>query len=353
MRSFRLQVGAPVALAAVLLLWWVPPGRGQSVPTPPEKRLLFLGDAGSGTPEQHRVRDQMRRFPAPLAFLLGDNIYSRGERERFGPYFDEVYRPLLENGTSFHAALGNHDVHFCDVDIRDPLPADGTAYHWGLVPCDVRYQLTHPSFGYLGGRRYYSVTSDGSATPLGEVFVLDSNTLRSSQSKLSTLREDKAQLEWLRSALARSRARWKIVIFHHPTHTPSVGAKTFLFIPWGEGRAREVRLDRQLAPLLKQGGVDVVLAGHNHFYARMRPQDGIRYFVSGGGGRSIYEFKGDSEYVAAGGAFFHFVHVRLTPERFEYYVIDEAGRSRDAGWWMKGDAQDRPFPRGTLPPAPP
>ena len=331
-------------LAAVSL------GQGQPAATPAEQRLLFLGDAGSGTPEQKRVRDQMMRYAAPLVFLLGDNIYSQGERKLFGPYYDEIYRPLMERGASFHAALGNHDVHFCDVVLRDPLPPDGAAYQWGLVPCDVRYQLTHPSFGYLGGRRYYSVTTDASPTPLGEMFILDSNTLKSSQSKLSGLREDKAQLDWLRESLARSRARWKIVMFHHPTHTPTVGAKRFLFIPWDEGRVREARLDRQLSPIFRQGGVDVVFAGHNHFYARMRPQEGIRYFVSGGGGRSIYEFKEDAGYVVTGGAFFHFVHVRLTPDRFEYYVIDEAGRSRDAGWWAKGDALDRPLAAGALPP---
>ena len=32
--------------------------------------------------------------------------------------------------------------------------------------------------------------------------------------------------------------------------------------------------------------MDVVFAAHNHFYARMIPQDGIRYFVSGNYGRT-------------------------------------------------------------------
>jgi hypothetical protein len=94
----------------------------------------------------------------------------------------------------------------------------------------------------------------------------------------------------------------------------------------------------------------VVLAGHNHFYARMVPQDGIRYFVSGGGGRSAYEFKDQPGYVAAGGGFYHFLYVRLTRDRFEYYAIDRDGRSRDAGWWAKGDAADHPLPAGTRPP---
>ena len=338
------------ALAAALIALSAVALQGQSVATPKEQRLLFIGDAGSGTPEQRRVRDQMMRFPGPLVFLLGDNIYSSGERRYFGPYYDDVYRPLMERGASFHAALGNHDVQTCRVTLANPLPADGTAYTWGIVPCDVRYQLTHPSFGYLGGLRYYSVTTDASPTPLGEVFVLDSNTLRSSQSKLTGLREDKAQLEWLQAALARSRATWKIAILHHPPHSPTVGTKYFLFIPYDEGRVREALLDRQLLPYFQQGGLDVLFAGHNHFYARMAPQNGIRYFVSGGGGRSAYEYQDNPGYTMAGGAFFHFVHARVTADRFEYYVVDQYGRSRDAGFWRKGDARDTPLPAGTLPP---
>ena len=118
---------------------------------------------------------------------------------------------------------------------------------------------------------------------------MDSNTLNTSQTKLGTLHDGPAQLEWLERPLDASNARWKMVIMHHPMHSPSVPIKTFLFIPYAEGRAREIQLEQQLAPILSKHGVDVVFAGHNHFYARMAPQDGIRYFVSGGGGRSVYD----------------------------------------------------------------
>ena len=100
----------------------------------------------------------------------------------------------------------------------------------------------------------------------------------------------------------------------------------------------------------KKYGVDAVLSGHNHFYARMVPQDGIRYFVSGGGGNAVYNFKNSPGYVATGGGFFHFLYVRITPETFEYYCVDRDGHSRDAGWWAKGDAADHPLPAGSLPP---
>jgi hypothetical protein len=39
---------------------------------------------------------------------------------------------------------------------------------------------------------------------------------------------------------------------------------------------------------LAAGGADVVLQGHDHDYERMKPIDGIRSFVVGTGGRSLY-----------------------------------------------------------------
>jgi tartrate-resistant acid phosphatase type 5 len=35
-------------------------------------------------------------------------------------------------------------------------------------------------------------------------------------------------------------------------------------------------------------GVTAILAGHNHFYERLRPPDGGLYFVNGLGGNNIY-----------------------------------------------------------------
>jgi hypothetical protein len=140
---------------------------------------------------------------------------------------------------------------------------------------------------------------------------------------------------------------------HHPTQTPKTPVKYWWIIPTGGGRAREWRLDLQLGPILRRHGVDVVFAAHNHFYARMMPQDGIRYFVSGGGGREIYPFENAAGYVAAGGAFHHFIYVRVTDAAFEYYAVDDAGRSRDAGRFTKGSTVDTVLPPRSEPPGSP
>jgi hypothetical protein len=315
--------------------------------TSTDLHVAFIGDAGVGDSHQRRVRDQMIKDGPNWVFLLGDNIYSEGDRRYFGPRYDDVYGPLMQKGTVFHAALGNHDVEGCDATPLNPLPADARAYVADGLRCNARYHLAHTSFGYVRNLRYYSVPLPA-VNPLAEVFVLDSNTLRTSQSKL-LLREDTAQVQWLDQALGASKARWKIAIMHHPPHSPTTGAKYFFFVPIGGGRTREFQLDQQIGPILQKHRVDVVFAGHNHFYARMAPQGGIRYFVSGGGGRKTYGFEGDPSYVLAGGDYYHFVSVRMTPSTFAYRTIDEDGRVRDSGYFAKGDVADRPLPQGGVP----
>jgi hypothetical protein len=57
--------------------------------------------------------------------------------------------------------------------------------------------------------------------------------------------------------------------------------------------------------------------------------------------------------VAAGGAFHHFVYVRVTDTDFEYYAVDDAGRSRDAGRFTKGSTVDTVLPPRSEPPGSP
>ena len=44
-------------------------------------------------------------------------------------------------------------------------------------------------------------------------------------------------------------------------------------------------LRAQLEPLFLKHGVQVVFAGHEHFYERLKPQKGIYHFVNGGGAK--------------------------------------------------------------------
>ena len=122
---------------------------------------------------------------------------------------------------------------------------------------------------------------------------------------------------------------------HHTIYSPT----TDRFL-WAS-RDTDEELRALLEPIFVDR-VDVVFQGHNHMYARLEPQNGVRYFVSGAGGQKPYKFKPDSRTVARSdrGEFNHLVVVRVTEEVFEYCVIDDAGATRDSGSFSAGDASD-------------
>jgi hypothetical protein len=349
---------------------------GSGAPPPEAKptslRLAFFGDSGTGNADQKAVARQLRRFEGDLrhVFLLGDNVYWSGRSQRFEAAFHRVYGPLMRNvdangqpRTRFHAALGNHDTRNCAL-VSDPdgrRAPDREAYAWQQPGCDVEQQLDDRAFGYADGRRYYRVElRESEGALLGEVYVIDTNTL---PAESAPDRRDSAQLEWLAEELAASRARgdvagrqpWRVITMHRPLRTPDAKGYVFgrgghieelplldslgkLLFPAEEQHGPDRELHEELDATLATSDVDAIFAGHNHFYARMTPEaDRIRHFVSGGGGIAVYEPDRSMGDVEAGGGFHHFVTVVLTPERFEYCVVDSMGRIRDNGAWSKSE----------------
>jgi len=80
------------------------------------------------------------------------------------------------------------------------------------------------------------------------IFTLDSN--RSPYSLY-------LQSRWLKQALKKNQdAKWKIVVLHHPVFSV-------------RGKFRHLFIQRLFNPLIREYGVDIVLQGHEHCYARM------------------------------------------------------------------------------------
>ena len=363
--------GAAGALRAVLAFLLVAAASGAGAPTGrtggaasdarpqdsvPAARFILVGDTGTGDERARSVAAEIRRraetAPVSHVFLLGDNVYEHGEARFIASKFLDVYRGVLSLGAKIHAALGNHDVECCGDSGRRPVPRDGSAYELSRR-CEVDSHLATPEFGYRDGYRYYSIEisgeppgsptdEDGQArprsrqAPLVEVFVLDSNTLGREQNKIRR-GTDEPQLRWLAEALGRSRARWKVVAIHHPMYTPR-RCQWWRFGCRGEDDA----LAPELEPIFRAHGVDVVFQGHQHLYARLKPQHGIRYFVTGAGGKKADSARDDERTVPREdrGAFNHFVYISATEDRFRYCVVDAEGDLRDGGSFGRGDVTD-------------
>jgi 3',5'-cyclic AMP phosphodiesterase CpdA len=201
-------------------------------------RFAVIGDWGTGDRDQVRIAQQIFTVHqlSPLDFVLsvGDNIYPNGSGHYFGKHFELPFASLLKDRINFYTVLGNHDVRAGRQD-----------------------QCHYPLFN-MGGAPYYRLQrGDG----LTEFFMLDSTEF------------DQTQAAWLENSLRDSKARWKIAVFHHPIYSS------------GKMHGSDLRLRKQLEPLLARYGVNIALSGHDHIYERTKPQKAVQYFVSGAGGQ--------------------------------------------------------------------
>ena len=102
-KAFLLWLAIACAEAADLKL----PVQAKSV------RFAVIGDSGTGEKPQYEVGQQLRAFhsvfPFDFAIMLGDNLYGEESPDDFKRKFEDPYKPLLDAGVKFFAALGNHD----------------------------------------------------------------------------------------------------------------------------------------------------------------------------------------------------------------------------------------------------
>lgn len=223
-----------VLLSPQTIAWQVTPPQPITVTLPgkPDSvRFAVIGDMGTGEREQYDVAARMAEFrlKSPFTFVLtvGDNIYKGKSPADLEKKFEIPYKPLLGAGVQFYATLGNHD----DTNER--------FYKW---------------FN-MNGKHYYAFTK-------GNVrfFALDTDYM------------DAKQVAWLERELSGASEEWKVCYFHHALY--SSGAY--------HGASTELR--RVLEPIFLRYGVQVVFAGHEHVYERVKPQKGIYHFTEGASG---------------------------------------------------------------------
>ena len=272
-----------VAVVIVLVLvasWPLPAQQAATLPGRPDSlKFAVIGDNGTGATPQYEVGTRMSEaratFPFELVIMLGDNLYGRQDAQDFVTKFQRPYAALLSAGVLFYASLGNHD---------NPN------------------NRSYPAFN-MGGERYYSYVKKNV-----RFVALDSNAL------------DPKQLAWLDEVLRGSTDAWKICYFHHPIYSD------------GGRHGSDVELRVTLEPLLVKYGVNVVYAGHDHIYERLKPQKGITYFVNGSSGELR---RGDVHPSALTAAYFDqdqaFSLVEIAGDDLFFEARSRAGRTVDSG----------------------
>jgi tartrate-resistant acid phosphatase type 5 len=219
--------------AAALIAIGVTPDAvaAQGAPTP--SGIAVIGDFGSGTDAETRVAELVARAHPVAVVTLGDNVYAdSGYQALVGDY----YGPWVSART-FWPAAGNHD------------------YAEGIEAFD-------DYFGYLRGRRTYSVTRNGI-----QFLVLDSTAALASRAELAR------QRRWLQAQLRGSSATWQVVVLHHPPYSSGTTHGSTVQFRWPYAT----------------WGADLVLAGHEHQYERLQVGR-TTYVVDGSGGKDLYGF---------------------------------------------------------------
>ncbi|HZR17997.1 MAG TPA: metallophosphoesterase [Verrucomicrobiae bacterium] len=131
-----------------------------------------------------------------------------------------------------------------------------------------------------------------------------------------------AQLNWLKEDLRGTRARAIFVFMHFPMWEPErITPESYQL--W----------EQTLHPLFKSSRVRAVFGGHYHTYGPTREFDGIRYFITGGGGAELRP-----EYKKSGGEY-HFMKVNVVGEGFDIRVVTKDGELTDPEADMMGGLQ--------------
>ena len=183
-------------------------------------------------------------------FTTGDNAYPAGAPSDYAEIYEPTWGSFREQT---HPVPGNHDY------------------------------LTEGAAGYVDYFGAENVTNDVDG---GLYYAWDVGNGWRAYALNSEISAAGAQLSWLRDDVAAHAGQRYILYVHRPRYTSSAKHGPFDDIcPLWDA-------------LAATGGLEIVLAGHNHQYERFEPMDcagrasadGARSFVIGSGGASLYDF---------------------------------------------------------------
>ena len=215
---------------------------------PPHTSIVAAGDIAGcwwrSDEATARLLDHIGGVVAPL----GDVVYSDGTAKQYARCYGPTWG---RHRARTRPVIGNHDMR----------TEDGKPY-----------------YAYFGaaagppGKGWYSYELEG-----WHVVVLNSEVDIGPRSE---------QVAWLRDDLRAHPARCTAALMHRPR--------------FSSGKHGDSERVKDVFRVLYDGGVDVLLSGHDHIYERFAPQDpdgrkdprrGVRQFVVGTGGAPFYAIR--------------------------------------------------------------
>jgi Icc-related predicted phosphoesterase len=238
-----------------------------------DSHFVVFGDCAANTAGQRQIAFHAAQQKPDYVFITGDIVYSRGRVSEYQTNFWPVYNnekadptqgaPILRN-TLFAAAVGNHDSQ-PEIDAaKNPDPL-AYYYYWNQPTNGPGLKVDGKHVPHFIGdpavKKNFLDTAKG-AYPAMANFTFDYANVH------WTVIDSNGYVDWTDAELrdwvekdlkAASKAKWRLVAFHHP---PFNSSKVAHF--------KEQRL-RVISDILEKYKVDLVLSGHVHDYQRTFP----------------------------------------------------------------------------------
>jgi acid phosphatase type 7 len=240
--------------------------------------FIVMGDTRSGADAHRRVVERVAQEVPDFVVGTGDMVDDGSHDDQWQQFF-EIEHQLLRDNVYF-PAIGNHD--------RQGRGRTADAYRaFFSVPSNGDDTERYYAFSYAAAR----------------ILVLDSNEYSFALSD---------QTAWLERQLIAARqdprVRHVFAVMHHPPFSIAV-----------HGGSRDLR--ERWTPLFEKYQVSAVFSGHDHVYERAE-KNGIRYFVTGGGGAPLYRLRPspsaeDLDAVKKFERVYHFLRVSVIGDRVE------------------------------------
>jgi hypothetical protein len=258
------------------------------VPDDDELVVAAAGDIADDEEGDETTATVVRRLNPELVLTTGDNAYPDGRLKDFERHYDPTWGAFR---AITRPVAGNHEY-------RDEDAAGYFAYFGDAAGA--------PRRGYYAFRR------------AGWLFVALNTEVAHGPGS--------AQLRWLEHTLRRARELCAVAYWHEPRFTAGTYDDAGDVAPFWRA--------------LHRAGVEVVLNGHHHVYARYGPLDpagradrqGIRQFVVGTGGRELHELGPDRRRAAGTDTTHGVLELRLRRDEYDFRFVPVAGsRYADAG----------------------
>lgn len=225
--------------------------------------FIVMGDWGrNGENYQKEVAAGMGKaahdLHASFVIATGDNFYPYGvastQDYHWISSFETIYTAQSLH-VKWYPVLGNHDY------ISDP---------------DAQVAYTRVSSRWSMPSRYYSKKfTVGTDTVLiafidTDPIVKELNGVQHDSIKYPVGSVDK-QRQWLENLLSSSKAKWKMVVGHHPLYTGG----------WRKDSRDTKNLKAYMEPIFTRHKVDVYICGHEHHLEYIKPAGKTHYIISG------------------------------------------------------------------------